>query len=910
MRVSPKKWRYLHELMTDSYLMNHKIRILLFIFIQLCVSTITLRAQSKYVILRGTVIEEDTSLPVEQATIQLLSLPDSSFVKGVTSLREGSFSLSTKPGRFLVKVSFMGFMPYYKSLRIGTSPKVVQLGTIPLKPDAVLLEETVIVAQAPPVVMEGDTTVFNASAHRVPEGSALEELVKKLPGAEIDEDGKLTINGEAITKIIMDGEEFFINDPKVALKELTADMVDKLKAYKKKSDMARITGVDDGKEQMVLDLSIKPSMKQGWNGRLEGGYGNDNHYNGRAMANRFKDKMNISLNANASDNGISSNKNAGINFYQRNSKLKYGGSIDYRKSNRNSWSKRHTEEFLDNNSSQYSNQHSNSTGGNNALSADIRLEWQLDSLTSLIFRPSVSYTDGKTTSGNLSESLNNDLEPINRKKASNRNLTDRLSTNGSILINRKLNNKGRNVALRFYYNMGNDQTDRYALSHTEYFKYQDSVKVQNQWIDHKNINRDYRIQFTYIEPVFTNRFLELDYSYQNRNARSEKYAYNWEEAMEEYSQQPDTAQSNCYQNTYSIHRAGMSFRTIRSTYFYTVGLDVEAQKSANHTYVQDNTLDNLSRNVVNYAPNIHFRYTFSKRTTLQADYRGRSSQPSMTDLQPVKDSSDPLHIQIGNPQLKPSFTNDISTNFSTYFTKSTASLNARVSYSNTFNSVARIITYEETTGARTTQPINVNGNWRLNGTFTFSTPLRNKKFTMSTYTNTDFHNSVGFTVVDKELDAVKSTTTNLFLSERLRGNYRSDLFDLGLSAEIRYRKSGNSIKTDNERETFDYSFSADTNINLPWDIKVSSDINCRIKKGYGGQSDRTRTLLNAQISKSFLKKKKATVRLRFYDILRENESLERSVSGNSIVDRESNTSRTYFMAFVAYRFNTFGSRKR
>ena len=326
--------------------------------------------------------------------------------------------------------------------------------------------------------------------------------------------------------------------------------------------------------------------------------------------------------------------------------------------------------------------------------------------------------------------------------------------------------------------------------------------------------------------------------------------------------------------------------------------------------MRDTTFEYLSRNAINYSPTINFKYTFSKQTSLKINYHGRTAQPSMTDLYRKKDISDPLNIRLANPELKPSFNNNISATFNTYFTETSRSFNANLSYNNTMNSTTRIVTYDENTGGQTTQPTNVNGNWRINGSLTFSTPLSNKKFTVNTHTNTNYGNSVGFTVLNKESDAVKSNTTNLFLSERLKGSYRSDLIDFELSAEVRYRKSEHSIKNENRRETFDYTFGTEANLNLPWDIKISSNINCRLKRGYGGKNDTNRTLWNAQISKSFLKKKKATVRFHLYDILRENESSERSISENSITDRESSTSNVYFMAYIAYRFNTFGQKRK
>ncbi len=786
--------------------MNKTTFILLITLIISYINTAYIQAQTQRVTVQGSILEKDTQFPVEQATIQLLSLPDSNYVKGISSLEQGKFSLTTLPGRFLLKISFIGFATEYKPLQINTTQTIVQLGKIELKPDAVLLNETVIVAQAPPVVVTGDTTAYNTSAYRVSEGAALEELVKKLPGAEINEEGKLIINGQEVKKIMMNGEEFFLNDPNTVLKELPADMIDQLKTYQKKSDMARITGVDDGKEEMVLDLRVKPSMRKGWNGNFEAGYGNDDHYRAKGMANRFKNKMNLSINGTANDNGINSNQRIGANYSQNTQKLKYGGSIEVRENKRDSWSKRHTESFLSDNTSQFSLQNNQSDGKTSAISANFRFEWKLDSLTTIMYRPTFNFSKGNSNSGNFSETLNNESTPINRKEATNHQTNDRFSTNGSLQLNRKLNSKGRNIALRLYYDLDDGNSDRYSL--------------------------------------------------------------------------------------------------------YNIGIEVEAQKTTNKSYMRDTTFEYLSRNAINYSPTINFKYTFSKQTTLKINYRGRTAQPGMTDLYRKKDISDPLNIRLANPELKPSFNNNISATFNTYFTETSRSLNANLSYNNTMNSTTRIVTYDENTGGQTTQPTNVNGNWRINGSLTFSTPLSNKKFTVNTHTNTNYGNSVGFTVLNKESDAVKSNTTNLFLSERLKGSYRSDLIDFELSAEVRYRKSEHSIKKENRRETFDYTFGTEANLNLPWDIKISSNINCRLKRGYGGKNDTNRTLWNAQISKSFLKKKKATVRFHLYDILRENESSERSISENSITDRESSTSNVYFMAYIAYRFNTFGQKRK
>ena len=243
----------------------------------------------------GTVIDGEDKSPVIQATIQVLSLPDSTMVTGNVTDLDGHFSIPVRPGKYVLKVSFVGYKTSWKQVTLTNAKPRVNTGEISLMADATLLEGVEIVAQAPEVTASEDTLVYNSSAYRVPEGSALEELVKKLPGAEVDENGKITINGKEIKKIMIDGKEFFADDPNIAMKNLPVNIIDKVRAYDKQSDMARVTGIDDGEEEAVLDLTVKKGMKKGWIGNLIAGYGSQDRYEGGVMISRFKDDASLSI---------------------------------------------------------------------------------------------------------------------------------------------------------------------------------------------------------------------------------------------------------------------------------------------------------------------------------------------------------------------------------------------------------------------------------------------------------------------------------------------------------------------------------------------------------------------------------------------------------------------------------------
>lgn len=309
------------------------MRKILVLTMLLWAATLSVFAQTKNITVSGRLVEDDTKAPAAQATIQLLLLPDSAYVTGAASSENGAFTLpKVRGGKYVMKVSYIGYKTKYVPLQLTASAPNKRLGTLTLESDAIMLAEAVIVAEAPQVQVVEDTVAFNSSAYRTPEGAMLEELVKKLPGAEVDDDGNVKINGKDISKIMVDGKEFFGGDVKTGLKNLPVDMIEKLKTYDKKSDLARITGIDDGEEETVLDLTVKKGMNKGVFGNIDLAGGTKDRYMDRAMVNYFYDKTQVSLIAGANNvndqgfsgggggprwrrnNGLTATKELGLNF--------------------------------------------------------------------------------------------------------------------------------------------------------------------------------------------------------------------------------------------------------------------------------------------------------------------------------------------------------------------------------------------------------------------------------------------------------------------------------------------------------------------------------------------------------------------------------------------------------------------
>ena len=897
--------------------------------------TFSIFAQNKVITVSGRVVESDSKEPAAQATIQLLSLPDSAYAAGIASSNKGWFTLpKVKAGKYLLKVSYIGFRTKFVPVQLSNNVTEKKMGTISLDPDAVMLSEAVITAEAPPVTVRADTTEYSAAAYPVPEGSMLEDLEKKIPGAEVSDEGKITINGKEIKKIMVDGKEFFSDDPKVSMKNLPANMIEKVKAYDKKSDMARITGIDDGDEEPVLDLTVKKGMKKGWIGNLIAGYGSQDRYEGGVMISRFKDDASLSIigSANNTNNkgfsefgdagqglgggnagsGITTAQSLGVNFAKDTKKLQIGGNVQYGHSDNDARRKTSSETFLGETSS-FAQSENFSNRNRHDFRVDFRLEWRPDTLTTIIFRPNGSYSQTESSSRSWSKTENNSHSPVNEKEAASSSKSHNASFNGSLMAFRRLNNKGRNLSLGARFGYSDSESDSYSDSKTEFFE-KDSISDISRYTDRNSDSRNWSVSASYTEPVFKNHFLQLRYEFAHRKQLSQSLVYdsiNYYPYPEYIERGYDNELSTRVENFYDTHTADVSVRGIHPKMMYSVGVGVTPQSSLSKTTIGPNYKKNLpEQNVLNWAPSVMFRYMFNKQHVLMFRYRGRSSTPNIEDLQEVIDITDPMNLRYGNPNLKPSFNNNFTLDYRKFVPESMRSYSANLYYTSTLNSVANRMTYDPQTGARVYKKENVNGNWQARGFFSFNTPLKNKKFTISSNTNARFSDAVSYTSVgsSKNADQELSTTHNLGLGERFTSSYRSEVFDISLSGSVNYNLVRNSKQENSNRETFDYYIGGNTNVNLPWQVSISTDINCRFKDGYTGGLNNNEVMWNAQISKNFLKNNSGTIRFKIYDILKQQSSLSRSISETMMSDTEYNTLGSYFMVHFVYRFNTLGGK--
>lgn len=889
-------------------------------------------AQQSGVNVTGSVVEQGSDTPIEQATVRLLNVKDSAMVRGVVSVRNGSFTLkNVKKGSYLLHITFIGYDPLYQPLQITGKKNPVNVGKLELSDGAIELGEAVVIGKAPEVTVRNDTVEYNADSYKVTEGSVLEDLLKKMPGVEVDSEGKITVNGKEVKKVMVDGKEFFSDDPKVASKNLPAKMIDKLQVLDKKSDMAQMTGFDDGEEETVINLTVKPGMKQGWFGNAYGGYGSKDRYEGNAMVNRFvnNDQITFMGGANNTNNmgfsdlastmfsgmgggggrrggfgagsGITSSGNAGLNFSKefKPDKLTLGGNTRYSHSDNDARSKSDRQNILPGDSSSYDNSEAMSRTKSDNFGVDFRLEWKPDTMTQLIFRPSFSLSHSMNDNFSDATTLDNERDTVNTNKSSNYSESNGYNLNASIDFSRKLNNKGRVFSATLSGGNSDSYSDGMNRSDIVYFNQTDALKNsiidQRSRYDNKGFN--YRAYVSWVEPIGHNNFIQATYSISQRKQEALKNVYN-QDADGIYNVL-DSAYSQSYRNNFISQRASLSFKSQRAKFNYTIGLNLDPSYSSSENFVGDTTLSKITRKVVNLSPMAQFNYMFDKRTNLRIMYNGRTSQPSMTQLQPVADISDPTNITIGNPDLNPRYTNNVFIRFQQFTPEKQRAFMIMANGSYIINDIVSYTSYNQETGVKTTTYKNVNGNYSGNVRMMLNTPLKNKKFSINSMTMASFANSNGY------INEEKNTNRNLILSERGGIDFRSSYLDLGVNGNIRYNATSNSLQKENNQNTFNYGAGGYTTIYLPLNFKIESDVNWSTNSGYGDGFKQNEVLWNASASKSFLKNNQGTLRFKIYDILRQRSNISRSVTASYIQDSEYNTLGSYFMVHFIYRFSIF-----
>lgn len=951
---------------------------------------IAMMMQAQQHLITGAIIDKGTNEPVEASTVQLLRA-DSTYISGAISDENGLFSLQApEDGSYLLKITSVGYKPTVRRIMM-TQGKDLAMGKININAEAIMLKAATVTAMAKKVVLKEDTFVYNSAAYRTPEGSTIEELVKRLPGAEVSDDGSIKINGKEVKKILVDGKEFMTGDTKTALKNLPTSIIDKIKAYDEKSDLAKVTGIDDGEEETVLDFGVKRGMNKGLISNMDLSMGTKQRYSERGMAAYFNDRNRLMMFASANNTndmgfpggggpggwgfnkqGLNASKMLGLNYnYENKDKLKMDASLRWNHSDGDISSTVASENFVSQNSS-FSNSRAKNFSRSNSWDGRFRLEWTPDTMTNIMFRPSFTIKSSDALARSLSAQFNADpyqitndpledaaraelgLEDVslsksllqqagalvNLQSSSSISYSESENLRGMLQYNRRLSAMGRNITVRTDASYG--KTDANSLSLTNAYMYLVDVANGNE-TDHYNTyrynvtptrNYSYSLQATYSEPLWRATFLQLSYKFTYKYSKTDRSTYNFSDFSDEEANQwasitpeyrgwgnylgtlrsPldeyfDSDQSRFSEYKNYIHEMQLMMRFVRPKYNLSFGAMLQPQRS-NFIYDYMGQHIETTRNVTNFSPTLDFRYRFSKVSNLRINYRGTTSQPSMTDLLDITDDSNPLNIKKGNPGLKPSFTHNFRLFYNDYIEKHQRALMTFVNFSMTRNSISDMVTYDDKTGGRTTQPENINGNWNARGAFMFNTAIDSAGvWNINTFTTLAYTNAVGYLSLDGKTSQ-KNTTKQTQVGERIAMGYRNNWLEVNLNGTLNYNHARNKLQASSNMNTWQFSYGPSITVTMPWGMSLSTDLSQSSRRGYSDQSMNTNELVwNAQLSQGFLKGKPLTVMIQFYDLLHQQSTLSRALTAMARTDTEYNSINSYAMLHVIYRLNIIGGKQ-
>ncbi|MDR1516547.1 MAG: outer membrane beta-barrel protein [Dysgonamonadaceae bacterium] len=916
--------------------------------------------------IEGTVIDSTSQEVLEYASVELRALKDSAYIQGIATDDKGRFSFkNVKPTACFVNVSFIGYEKrvihlaedVFKTTAQNVREKeLINLEQIYLNPSTQQLGGIEIVAELPEMVVKEDTIEYNASAFRLTDGAVVEDLLKRLPGMEVDTEGKITSNtGKEVRRVFVDGKEFFGNDPKMATRNLTAEMVDKVQVVEKKSDLSVLTGVEDDDPETIINITIKKGMKRGWIGNVNGGGGaiinnemkEDARYTTNFNLNKFTDSDQITFIANANNinqrnsgdrgnsvragrgggaggNGIISSNTFGINTNNIvNDKLKFGSSVQYNYSDNYVNNNSYRQTFFKNDSTNLRNSHSSDRDYTNNFVFNGRLEYAPDTLTTIIFTPSASYNFSSSNTESQQETTDGALSPINSSKSANILDSKGLEVRAQLDVSRKLSTEGRRASLSGWFSLNNSGGDGKNNSENIFARNHSRDKILNQQSHTENNRSAYNIRATYVEPIGgKGNFLNFSYQLQNNDTENRRTTLDYDTLTDSYSiLNADYSKSSDTRSITQNIRA--NFNSNKTNYAYNIGISVSPVFNSSRNFIEDwhgdgvDSVVNLQpgRNTTNYAPFLEYTYRFGNdriiRKNLKLRYNGQSRQPSVTQLDPSENNTNPLNIRSGNPDLLPSFDNSMSLEYNFNNRESQRSFTSTLQYSFVQNSIINYTAYDSETGIQHTSPINENGQWSSAASLMFSTPFdKKKKLKFTARANAGYNNNIQYSRAGADQSSARYISNTLNVRQEINLSYSNDWYYGQMRANGSMQNTQYSLEGMQGLKTYNFSLSYNMQLTLPLSFTVATDINYSGNRGMAQGYNKNETLWNAELSKQFLKRNQGTLRFQITDILHQRLNIRRQVGGDYIQDSEFTALSSYFMLTFTYRFNQMGGGRR
>jgi hypothetical protein len=899
---------------------------------------------------KGVVYDTLAREAVASATVSVMDKKDSSLVSFTLTDNTGHFELKGIPnGEYRLLVTHVNYHGSNTFFKIDDNDKNKDLGSIVANDKNKVLEEVIVSNEAPPVTLVGDTIQYNAGSFKVAPNASVEQLLKKLPGIKVDKNGTITAQGEKATKVLVDGKEFFGNDPKIATRNLPADAIDKVQVYDKQSDQAQLTGFEDGNYEKTINLKLKKDKKKGVFGKVKAGGGDDGRYEGKFNVNSFKGARqmsaigmgnntngegfsfmdvlsftgalsqmkqsggggNVNINLSESDamalgmnsqnNGIVTAWGGGVNYNNIIGKnLDLQSNYFFNRYNPNIQTRIYRQNFLPG-STNYYNSQGYTDNLNNSHRLNLNMLFQLDSSSTLRVNPSLSLqnTKNRYNSSYNTRNVNGDL--INQGVGSTSTNSSGYNFKNDLMYRKKFKRKGRTLSLSLTNSMNESDADGNVNSIVNYFSAgnvyrRDTINQQNTTKGELN---GYSARIVYTEPLWRKSLLELSTGTSNTLNKADKRTYDYNKGNGKYDKANDIL-SNDFENRYSYTNAGVRVRKQGRKYSYSVGLTWQRAE------LEGKIISGVKDSVINkdfrtFLPNATFKYNLSKFKSFAISYGTNTNQPTLSQLQPVPDNSNPLYIRLGNPGLKQEFAQSLRANLNMISPYKSTNMFLNLSGTTTRNKIVSYDTVDLITGIRTMRPINVNGVYNINANLSYGRPMKFLKGSVQLGSSLMYNSGKQF------INGSENKIKTLGLGPTLNVDANpTEWLSLSTGVEYRINSAKYSLVPAQNTNYLSQEYNVSADLQLPKSFFFSTDFSYTINNQLAAGFNRNIAIWNASISKQFMKYKRGELKLAVSDLLNNNSGVSRNTNQNYIEDREVNTLKRFFLMSFTYSLSKTG----
>jgi hypothetical protein len=910
-------------------------------------SALTVSAQKVSGTVKGRLQDSISGTMLTDATVSVVRLQDSSLISFTITSRNGQFEIKNiDAGEYNLVSSFQGLQTKKTKFIITAREPEINLGDIKMERFYKEMEGVVITDEAP-VRVKGDTLAFNADAFKTKPNATVEDLLKKLPGVQVDRDGTVKAQGENVQKVYVDGKEFFGTDPKLATKNLAAEMIDQVEIFDDMSEQAKFNGIDDGSRSKAINLKLKKEKKKGVFGKAYAGYGTNNRYDAGVNANFFKGAMQTAviakanntnnigftvndmlgmfnngssggmsgrggmnivrigggggnfggLNLGSSGSGLTSSSQLGFNYRDTWSpKFDMNGSYFFNRAatENNQTSFRQT---FGNNTTFINDQQRSSYSSNDNHRVNMNLVWRIDSSSSIIYTPNINFQNSRNNSDDTTSiysETGGSKQELNQSRQMIEGRGEGVYWTNNLIWRKKLARPGRTLAVSLSNTINNSLRENYNV-------YNAKVNPRNNYNNNDSRTRNYSAGLSYTEPLTRNKIMEFNYNYSRNNSNSERDAFRYNNTTGKYDVLDDSL-TNHFSNINESHRGGANFRLVQKKYNYQLGFAVQQTKLVSDNLSKETLLE---QNFINFFPTASFNYQFQRSRSLRFNYRGSTRQPSITQLQDITDISNTPYLYKGNPGLKQEFSNNFNLSYNFFDIVKLRNLFAYLNFSNTLNRIANSITVNPD-GTQLTMPVNLDGYFMLNGNLNLGVPIKKM--------NGGNFNATTRIMLNRDpslYNGEKNFTRNLNIGEDLRLNYNhKEKLDLGITASVNYNsvEYANPLQSNQNASYFTHSYSADISYLFPGNFVLATDFDYTFNTGRTDGYNQNFALWNASFGKQLFKNKRGEIRASVFDILNQNVSISRNVGPNYVEDVRNMTLQRFFSLSFTYHINRMGGK--